>query len=160
MTTRGRSPDGKTVLAGCYNQTPPMPARIWDATTGRPIRALLTHQLPIYSVAYSPDGKTALTGSADQTARLWDVATGDPIGVPLAHQGPVHRVAERKRSAQAEAAFNEAVSARPLDGAVRLERARAVSMPTVDWLPVQVLRREAEAVILYDPVFPAEPFAK
>jgi hypothetical protein len=44
----------------------------------------------------------------------------------------------------------------------RIEAAKtdgAVSMPTVDWLPVQVLRREAEAVILYDPVFPADPFA-
>jgi tetratricopeptide (TPR) repeat protein len=30
---------------------------------------------------------------------------------------------------------------------------------TTDWLPLQLLRREAEAVILYDPVFPADPFA-
>jgi WD40 repeat protein/tetratricopeptide (TPR) repeat protein len=45
----------------------------------------------------------------------------------------------------------------------RLEAARtddAVSMPTVDWLPVQLLRREAEAMILHDPIFPADPFAK
>jgi tetratricopeptide (TPR) repeat protein len=36
----------------------------------------------------------------------------------------------------------------------------AVVMPTTDWLALQVLRREAEAVVLYDPVFPAEPFAR
>jgi hypothetical protein len=43
-----------------------------------------------------------------------------------------------------------------------LEAARtddAVAMPTTDWLPLQVLRREAEAVVLYDPAFPADPFA-
>jgi eukaryotic-like serine/threonine-protein kinase len=45
----------------------------------------------------------------------------------------------------------------------RIEAAKtddAVPLPTVDWLPLQVLRREAEAVILYDPIFPADPFAK
>jgi Tetratricopeptide repeat len=31
-------------------------------------------------------------------------------------------------------------------------------LPT-DWLPLQVLRREAEAVILYDPIFPVDPYA-
>jgi len=29
-----------------------------------------------------------------------------------------------------------------------------------NWLPLQLLRREAEAVILYDPIFPADPFAR
>ena len=33
-------------------------------------------------VAYSPDGKTVLTGSFDNTARLWDATTGKPIGRP------------------------------------------------------------------------------
>jgi eukaryotic-like serine/threonine-protein kinase len=44
----------------------------------------------------------------------------------------------------------------------RIEAARtaaAVSLPTVDWLPMHILRREAESVILYDPVFPSDPFA-
>jgi tetratricopeptide (TPR) repeat protein len=35
----------------------------------------------------------------------------------------------------------------------------AVSLFSVDWLALQLLRREAEAVILYDPIFPADPFA-
>jgi hypothetical protein len=32
-------------------------------------------------------------------------------------------------------------------------------MPTTDWLPLQILRHEAVAVILYDPIFPTDPFA-
>jgi tetratricopeptide (TPR) repeat protein len=36
----------------------------------------------------------------------------------------------------------------------------AIAMSTTDWLPLQVLRREAEAVVLHDPVFPADPFAR
>ena len=45
------------------------------------------------AVAFSPDGKTVLTGSEDRTARLWDAATGQPLGPPLTHQGAVMAVA-------------------------------------------------------------------
>ncbi len=45
------------------------------------------------AVAFSPDGKTVLTGSADKTARLWDAATGQPIGPPLPHRDAVQAVA-------------------------------------------------------------------
>jgi tetratricopeptide (TPR) repeat protein len=40
-------------------------------------------------VAFSPDGKTILTGSHDKTARLWDAATGRPLGQPMPHEDPV-----------------------------------------------------------------------
>ena len=36
----------------------------------------------------------------------------------------------------------------------------AVPVLEVDWLALQLLGCEAEARILYDPVFPADPFAR
>jgi hypothetical protein len=45
------------------------------------------------AVAFSPDGKTLLTGSWDRTARLWDAATGQPLGPPLPHGDRVWAVA-------------------------------------------------------------------
>jgi hypothetical protein len=33
-------------------------------------------------------------------------------------------------------------------------------MPVPDWLFLHVLRREAEALIRHEPVFPADPFAR
>jgi WD40 repeat protein len=68
-------------------------ARLWDAATGWPLGAPMNHQNAVHAVAFSPDGKTVLTGGGDSTARLWEAATGRPLGPSLAHQGPVHAVA-------------------------------------------------------------------
>jgi tetratricopeptide (TPR) repeat protein len=169
------SPDGKTVLTGSRDNT----ARLWDAATGRPLGPPMAHQGRVVAVAFSPDGKAALTGSADGTARLWDVSElpgnqeristwvevitglgldefgsvnvlnnttwherrekletqgGPPTTGPrwsldpiLFGPDPTARAKawmERKRWAEAEAAFDEAVAARPFDTAILLERAR------------------------------------
>jgi WD40 repeat protein len=57
------------------------------------VKALVSHQGAVTSLAFSPDGRTILTGSQDNTARLWDAATGRPIGPALAHQWWVRAVA-------------------------------------------------------------------
>jgi WD40 repeat protein len=57
------------------------------------IKAVLSHPAPVDVAAFSPDGKTIVTGSDDRTARLWHAATGQPIGSPLAHGGEVIAVA-------------------------------------------------------------------
>ena len=57
------------------------------------LKAVLSHEGPVDAAAFSPDGKTVLTGGDDRTARLWDVATGQPIGQPIRHEGVVTCVA-------------------------------------------------------------------
>ncbi len=44
------------------------------ATTWQVIGTLSGHPSWVYSVAFSPDGKTLASGSSDTTIKLWDVS--------------------------------------------------------------------------------------
>jgi WD40 repeat protein len=54
-------------------------------------RTLGGHQDRVTQVAYSPDGKSILTASEDQTVRIWDATAGGGNAQPLIlqHQAPV-----------------------------------------------------------------------
>ena len=53
----------------------------------------MRHPALVQTVAFSPDGKTVLTGCWDKTARLWDAATGQPLGFPMRHPAAIWAVA-------------------------------------------------------------------
>src|ERR1041385_5573091 len=53
----------------------------------------LGHAASVLAVAWSPDGRFVLTGSADHTACLWEAATGIEIQRFKGHVKPVHSVA-------------------------------------------------------------------
>jgi eukaryotic-like serine/threonine-protein kinase len=58
-----------------------------------PLRATLRgHELPIWSVAFAPGGKTLATGSDDNTLRFWDASTGEETA-RLEEPGAVFAVA-------------------------------------------------------------------
>ncbi len=79
------SPDGKAILTGAWDNT----AMLWDADTGAKLRTIDVHArglnffFPdnhyVTSVAFSPDGKSVLTGSWDRTAVLTNLAAGKEL---------------------------------------------------------------------------------
>ena len=60
-------------------------ARIWDAESGKEIAVLKGHTEPVWSAAFSGDGKRVVTASEDNTARIWDAESGKEIAVLKGH---------------------------------------------------------------------------
>ncbi len=78
------SPDGKMLASGGMNDDTVANAYLWDADTGKSLRAfsgrtVSGHRLAVIGVALSPDGKMLASTYDDQTVRLWDVNTGQQI---------------------------------------------------------------------------------
>ena len=82
------SPDGNTLASASRDNT----VRLWDATTGSPIRTLTGHTSWVSSVSFSPDGNTLANGGGDNTVRLWDANTGSPLHTLTGHGDLVYSV--------------------------------------------------------------------
>jgi WD40 repeat protein len=57
------------------------------------IRTFRGHSSYVNAVAFSPDGRTALSGSSDKTVKLWDISTGREIRTFTGHSDLVVSVA-------------------------------------------------------------------
>jgi WD40 repeat protein/serine/threonine protein kinase len=68
--------------------------QLWDADTGGLLRVFGQHAQRVYSLAFSPDGKTLASGSgADFTVKLWSLACGRELRTLRGHTSLVSGVA-------------------------------------------------------------------
>jgi len=109
ITSVAFSPDGQAIASGSFDQR----AKLWDAEsrecliilgwgagstrTGDIGKVKMTesagHKDHVYDVTFSPDCKTVLTASADETAKLWDFRTGRCIRTLQGHRDLVNAAA-------------------------------------------------------------------
>ena len=71
------SPDGDTIAIGGWDRgLSTGTVRLWDAATGEHKETLIEEDTnSVFTVAYSPDGASLVSGSKDGTILLWDTAT-------------------------------------------------------------------------------------
>jgi cytochrome c len=82
------APDGARLAAA----SPRGAVAILDVKEARVRFTLNGPGLPVWSLAYAPDGRVLLTGGGDRLVRRWDARTGEHIGA-IAPQAPADELA-------------------------------------------------------------------
>jgi RNA polymerase sigma factor (sigma-70 family) len=67
------SPDGKTLGWGGFKGM-----RLWETATKKVRRDFAGHPAAVHSLAFTPDGRTLVSGSMDTTGLVWDVTGRGP----------------------------------------------------------------------------------
>ncbi len=94
------SPDGKILASGSCGKVDNQricnqgEIILWDIATRKPIgQPFIGNTGFVNCIAFSPDGKTIASGSADGKIIIWDLTSRQPIGPPLSGMTSVSSVA-------------------------------------------------------------------
>jgi transducin (beta)-like 1 len=96
------NPDLPLILAtASYDAT----IKLWDVDTGKCLHTLEGHTDPVYSVAFSPDGKYLASGSFDKHLHIWNVKDGSLVRT-YQGEGGIFEVCWNKEGNKVAACFS------------------------------------------------------
>lgn len=72
------------IVSGGFDET----VRVWDVKTGRTVRVIRAHSLPVTSVHFNRDGSLIVSGSHDGSCKIWDTSTGSCLKVLIDDKVP------------------------------------------------------------------------
>jgi WD40 repeat protein len=81
------SHDGKKVLSSCGSEV-----YLWNAEDGGLLGSTARHDRSVSCLRFSPDGKTFVTGSNDETAIVWSAFTSSHLRTLEGHRGKINAV--------------------------------------------------------------------
>jgi WD40 repeat protein len=85
-------PDGQRIASAGWDGES-FTVKVWEARTGQKINFTLPGGMKeFFAVAFSPDGRYLVTGSANKTVQVWDARTGDNVGTLGAHERQIRGV--------------------------------------------------------------------
>jgi len=140
VTSLAFSPNGKEIVTGNGDGT----IKLWEAATGKELRSFAGHTEwegssflgpDIFSIAFSPEGKTFVTASRDGTLKLWESASGNLLRTLSGHKSEVRSVAFSTNG--------KVIVSGSLDGTIKLwspnndePLASLITLDLTDWVVV------------------------
>jgi transcription initiation factor TFIID subunit 5 len=67
-----------------------MTIRLWDCVSGNQVRLMTGHKAPIYSLAFSAEGRFLASAGADSRVLIWDLAHGHLVAALPSHTASVY----------------------------------------------------------------------
>jgi len=140
VTSVAFSPDGRFALSASrdtfgFSAGRDYTLKLWELASGKELWSFTEHSGQINSVAFSPDGRFALSDSLDNALKLWDAATGKELRSFSGHTGSISSVAFSPDGRLALSGSDDG-TARIWDIAKGREVARMMAAPNGEWLTI------------------------
>ena len=79
-------PNSNYIASGSSDMT----IRLWDCVTGNQVRLMTGHKAPIYSLAFSVEGRFLASAGVDTRVLIWDLAHGHLVAALSSHTSTIY----------------------------------------------------------------------
>jgi len=78
------NPQSNLIVSGSFDET----IRIWEVKTGKCVRVIRAHSMPVTSVHFNRDGSLIVSGSHDGSCKIWEASSGTCLKTLIDDKNP------------------------------------------------------------------------